>query len=82
MARGSWLVAGPDAPREPAGPQELFDGTAIEWGMRYGICDGGLSLARVSAAVCPMAGHRPYVRKWPFMARRYTAGAACMGLTT
>jgi hypothetical protein len=36
--------------------------------------DGGLGLARFSA-VCPSVG-RPYVRKWPFMARRY--GRCCM----
>jgi hypothetical protein len=37
--------------------------------------DGGLGLARFSA-VCPLGGHMSYVRKWPFMARRY--GRCCM----
>ena len=36
--------------------------------------DGGLGLARFSA-VCPLGGHT-YVRKWPFMVRRY--GRCCM----
>jgi hypothetical protein len=62
------FVAEAGASRKSVGSWELFVRTQIEWGTRWWTRFGAV-LGRLSVG-------RPYVCKWPFMARRY--GRCCM----
>jgi hypothetical protein len=69
-------VAEAGASIKSVGPWELHVGTYIEWGTRW--------QTRFGAGLGRLSFGRSYLRKWPFMVRRYAgmAGGACIGLTT